>query len=387
MSGEPLVWADIDLKAIEKNVRELRRVTNPKAHLMAVVKANGYGHGAVEVARRALQSGADWLGVARIEEGMELRLAGIDAPLLVFGYTLLSEVNTALVHDIRLTVSSFQTAQKYSELAVHSGKKLKVHIKIDTGMGRLGLVAGSSETGEDKNQRDGSAMREMESIARLPGLELEGIFTHFASADSSNKSYTKMQFERFQRALEMLQLGGIDYPLAHAANSAGLIYHPETHLDLVRAGISLYGLPPSTDMELEHVHLEPAMSLKARIVHLKSVPSGSKISYGMTYETTSSTVIATIPVGYADGYSRLLSNKGQMLVHGCRVPVVGRVCMDLTMLDVGQIQGVKVEDEVVVFGKQGGEQITATELAGKLNTINYEIVTSIARRVPRIYLH
>jgi alanine racemase len=230
------------------------------------------------------------------------------------------------------------------------------------------------------------AVEEVIQIKRLPGLHLEGVFTHFASSDSADKSYADEQFKRFTTFLDELKRAGIEFDVRHAANSGAIIDMPQTHLDMVRAGISLYGLHPSDEVDRNAVDLKPAMRIKARIVHLKAVPAGFAVSYGMTHRTTRSTVIATVPIGYADGYSRLLSNRGSMLVNGRRAPIVGRVCMDLTMIDVGHISGAALEDEVVILGRQGDEEISADEIAGLLNTINYEVVSSITARVPRIYL-
>jgi alanine racemase len=217
-------------------------------------------------------------------------------------------------------------------------------------------------------------------------LRLEGIWTHFAVSDEADKRYTRQQFQLFEELIERLENKGLTVGMRHAANSGAIIDMPETHLDMVRAGISVYGLYPSHDVDMNKIHLQPALSLKARVVHVKQVPAGTRISYGGTWQSTRATTIATVPVGYGDGYSRSLSNRGRMLVHGRRAAIVGRVCMDLTMLDVGELNGVEIEEEVLVFGRQGNEAITADEIAAQLNTINYEIVTSITGRVPRVYL-
>jgi len=372
--ADDLLWAEIDLKAIAHNIRELRRIADPNSRLMAVVKANGYGHGSVEVARCALDNGAKVLGVARIDEAVILRNEGIYAPILIFGYTPPPFYKEILKFDLTQTVYSLQTAESLSAFAVSNNKRIKVHIKIDTGMGRLGILPDS-----------GSALREVESIVRLTGLEPEGIFTHFSMADSSDKSFSRRQFEIFIEFLNRLKDKGIEFGVKHAANSAGIIDMPETHLDMVRAGIAMYGLYPSGETMNDKAALLPAMSLKSVIIHLKDVPSGFKVSYGATYETKKPTTIATVPVGYADGYSRLLSSRGQMLVCGQRAPIAGRVCMDLTMLDVGNIGGVKQGDEVVILGKQKDSEIKADEIASLLGTINYEIVSSLTERVKRVY--
>jgi alanine racemase len=380
-----LVWAEVDLEAIAHNVRELRRITDPGADLMAVVKANAYGHGAVEVTRKALENGADSLGVARIEEGIELRKAGVKESILIFGYTPPALAHKLIAFDLTQTVWSYTTAQALSDIAVSSNKQIKVHLKVDTGMGRLGLLPDCRRPPVTEQNLMGNAICEVESISSLAGLELEGVYTHFASADSSDKTYAGKQFEIFVDFLNELRRAGINPPLCHAANSAAIIDMPETHLDMVRAGIAIYGLYPSDEVNKRRIVLKPAMTLKSKIVHLKKVPSGFKVSYGSTYKTQRPTTIASIPVGYADGFNRLLSSRGHMLVRGRRAPIVGRVCMDQTMLDVGHIPGVNLEDEVVIFGKQKDGSITVDEIAASLNTINYEIVSALTARIPIIY--
>jgi len=382
----PLVWAETDLNAIEHNVSELRRITQPEARLMAVVKANAYGHGVLAIAERALQSGADLLGVARLNEAMELRKAGFEVPVLIFGFTPPEVADKLFEFDLTQTVYAFETAEALSRVAVANGKKIKVHLKVDTGMGRLGLLSDKLRSSAPGNDSSDDAIREAESIARLNGLELEGIYTHFATADSLDKSYAKKQFDIFMDFLNTVRLAGLEIPIRHTANSGAIIDMPETHLDMVRAGISLYGLFPSDEVDKSRISLKPAMALKARVVHLKNVPAGFKVSYGCTHETQKPTTVATVPVGYADGYSRRLSSRGQMLVSGQRAPIIGRVCMDQTMIDVGHLPEVAIEDEVVVFGNQGDASITVDEIAAGLDTINYEIVSALTARVPRVYL-
>ena len=384
--NDSLVWAEIDLNAIANNVRELRRVTDAKARLMVAVKANAYGHGAVTVSQHALDCGADALGVARIAEGVKLREAGISAPILVFGYTPAGSAGDLIEWDLTQTVYDIGNATALAEIGQQTGKKIKVHLKLDTGMGRLGMLLDRGLNGTEGMPADEDTLNDIVAMARLPGLELEGVLTHFASSDSADKTYAEQQFHIFMAFLQRLRRVGVEFAVRHAANSGAIIDLPHTHLDMVRAGISLYGLKPSDEVKLESIHLIPAMTLKAKIVHLKSVPAGYHISYGMTHTTARPTTISTVPVGYADGYSRLLSNQGQMLVHGLRAPIVGRVCMDLTMLDVGHINGVALEDEVVAFGRQADAELSADELAATLNTINYEIVSAITARVPRIYI-
>jgi alanine racemase len=376
----PLIWAEIDLAAIAHNVRELRRLIGDKVQLMVAVKANAYGHGAVEVARAALESGADQLGVARVEEGVALRRAGIEAPILILGYTPPDNASDLIEHRLMPTVYALESARAFSAAATAVNRSIAFHIKVDSGMGRLGVPCDALQL--DISQQPVAAIK---AILQLPGLDFQGLCTHFATADHGDKTFAHRQFSRFQALVADLKAAGIAIPIKHAANSGAIIDMPETHLDMVRAGISLYGLAPSGEVDLGRIDLRPALALKARIIHLKTVPAGTRISYGGTWTSPSATTIATIPVGYGDGYNRRLSNRGQMLVKGKRTPVVGRVCMDLTMLDVGHIDDVKVGDEAVLIGRQGEEEISADEIAELLGTINYEVVTALMARVERVY--
>ena len=382
----PLTWAEIDLNAYAHNIRELRRITRPEARLMAVVKANGYGHGAAAVARTAMHNGAECLGVARLHEAVDLRKAGLEAPILIFGYTPPDSAQTLMDYELTQSVYALQTARALSGQAARRGKKIKIHLKVDSGMGRLGLLLDEPSGATAHGTPAAQTLQDVEAISRLAGLEVEGIFTHFATADSADKLYAGRQLERFVDFIGRLDRAGLMPPLRHAANSGALIDMPNSHLDMVRPGIATYGLYPSAEVNKSNVTLKPAMTLKSRIIHIKKVPADFPISYGVTYRTPQPTTIATVPVGYADGFNRLLSSSSQMLVHGQRVPVVGRVCMDLTMLDVGALKDVKIEDEVVVFGQQGEQSIAVDQIAASLNTINYEIVTSISARVPRVYV-
>ena len=371
--GRP-VWAEIDLDALKNNVQEMRRITDQNAQLMAVVKANGYGHGIEQIARTALESGANWLGVALLEEALLLRDKGITAPILILGYTPVDDAVEVINHDISQTIFTVEDARAFAAAAHRLGKKAKVHIKIDTGMGRLGFSL------------QGDTLDKIRSLSQLPGLDIEGIFTHFATADDSDKSFAEEQFMRFQQLLKQLAAHHIYFKWRHCANSAAVIDLPYTHLDLVRPGIALYGYYPSPYVNRALVKLLPVMSLKARVSFVKEVPKGCSISYGRKYIAKKKTLIATIPLGYGDGYSRLLSNQGEVLIRGKRAPVVGRVCMDQLMVDVGHIHDVQQGDEVVLLGRQEGEEITADELAGKLGTISYEVLCMISERVPRVYL-
>ncbi|CEO90463.1 alanine racemase [Syntrophaceticus schinkii] len=368
------VWAEIDLKALAGNVREIRRVTDESAQIMAIVKANGYGHGVEHVSRVALQNGASWIGVALLQEAILLREKGIKAPILVLGYTPVDDIAEVIRYDISQTVFTWDDALAIASVANHLGKKAKIHVKIDTGMGRLGF------------KWDRETLDIICRLAHLPGLEVEGIYTHFATADGDDKTFAQEQFARFQQILKQLAARHVFIRWRHCANSAAVMSMPFTHLDLVRPGITIYGLYPSSNSR-DLVELTPVMSLKAKVAFVKEVPEMFSISYGRSYYTKEKTRIATVPLGYGDGYSRLLSNRGQVLIRGMRAPVVGRVCMDQLMVDVGHIPGVQQGDEVVLVGRQGSDEIPVEELADYLGTINYEVLCMISERVPRVYLN
>jgi alanine racemase len=378
----PLVWARIDLDAIAANVRALKALIPPSTRFMAVVKADGYGHGGAAVARRALAAGADLLGVARFHEAETLRRAGISAPILIFGYTFPEQAGALAGLDLTATVLSPGMAAHLSAAAVRAGVRVRAHLKVDTGMGRVGILPDSRRV---PGSPAGSALAEVNAILGLPGLEMEGVYTHFASADSRDTAYTDYQLGEFRRFLHDMEGAGIRFRVRHAANSAGIIDHPDAHFDLVRAGIALYGLHPSGEPDSARVTLSPAMSLVSMVTSVKEVPKGTRISYGMTWEAPRQTRIASVPVGYADGFSRSLSSRGSMLVRGVRAPIAGRVCMDQTLLDVGHIPEVAPGDEVVIFGTQAGAVIPAEELARLAGTIHYEVVSALTARVPKRY--
>lgn len=367
-------WAEIDLEALKHNVREIRRITDPHAEIMAVVKANGYGHGLEPVSRVALHNGAGWLGVALLQEAIQLREIGIKAPIAVLGYTPDKYAEDVVQNEVSQTIFTWGNAVALATAAQRLGKKARIHIKIDTGMGRLGFLP------------DRETEELIYRMSHLPGLEVEGIYTHFATADEKDKSFAEEQFMKFQCLLKALAAAHIYIPFRHCANSAAILDLPYTHLDLVRPGNLLYGMLPSPEVRHDLVNLQPVMSLKARVAFVKVVPENYSISYGRIYSTKEPTRVATIPLGYADGYLRLLSNKGEVLIKGKRAPVVGRVCMDQMMVDVGHIPGVEQGDEVVIIGRQGEDQITADELAEHLGTINYEVTCMISERVPRVYI-
>lgn len=362
--------AEVDLDAIAHNTQALKALA-PGARFMAVVKANGYGHGAVPVARAALAAGATWLGVATPEEGVELRAAGLDAPVLVLGYVDPAQAALVVAHDLRTALFHADLAEALAAAARIAGKEARVHVKVDTGMGRVGI-------------QPAEAIAFLTALKRHAGLEVEGIFTHLATADEPHHDYAAQQIARFATMLQSLQEAGLQPPIRHTCNSAGTMLHPAGQYDLVRAGIALYGLPPDPAVTWP-VQLKPALRWETRVAMIKRLPPGSPVSYGRTYVTTAEESIATLPVGYADGFSRLLTNRGEVLIRGHRCPVVGRVCMDQVMVKVPDGLAVQVGDPVVLIGQQNGEQITAGDMAARIGTINYEVVCAIARRVPRIY--
>lgn len=353
--------------------------------MMAVVKADAYGHGVLEISKTVLANGADTLGVARIDEGILIRKSGIDAPILILGYTSPDHTANLVRYDLTQTVGSLEFAESFSKSAGKEKAALKVHLKIDSGMGRLGFMPEPLLLTDNSN--DFSRIpKEMEAIICLPNLLIQGIYTHFAHADSKDKTTSYRQLEIFNELVEHLrQSTGFETPIRHAANSAAVIDMPDSHLDMVRPGIALYGLYPSPEVDRTKIRLKPVMELKSKILHLKQVPAGFRVSYGGTWQAKKKTTIATIPIGYADGYNRLLSSTGYMLVCGKKAPIAGRVCMDLTMLDVGNIPEACVNDEVVVFGRQGNAFISVDEIAETLGTISYEIVSTITERVPRVF--
>ncbi|MFW6428278.1 MAG: alanine racemase [Desulfosalsimonas sp.] len=375
------VWAEVDLAAVGRNVRNLKATLSRGARLMAVVKADGYGHGAVPSACSALEAGADMLGVARMGEAIELRHAGITCPILIFGHTPSGLVSKLLAYDLTQSVSSFKYADELSCRAMARGGSLGVHVNIDTGMGRLGIPG----TGVECARRFNDPAEEINAICGLKGLVMQGVYTHFATADEKDKTNSGRQFELFKQILSRLRQRGITFDFTHAANSAAALDMPETHLDMVRLGISIYGHYPSEETGNRRVKLEPAMTVRARIVHLKEVGPGFKVSYGWTGQTCEKTRIATVAAGYADGISRLLSSSGFMLVRGLKAPIIGRICMDHVMLDVGHVPGVACGDAALFFGRDSYGELPVEIIARKLDTINYEVLSGISYRVPRIF--
>jgi alanine racemase len=369
-------WAEINLDNIAHNVREIRKIVNKRAEVMGVVKADAYGHGVMEVTRTLLDNGVSRLAVSMLDEAIQLRRNGIDIPILILSYTDPVRAEDIINYNVTQTVFSHDLAEALSDAAVRLGHKVKVHIKIDTGMTRVGFMPGYN------------AVKNVVSISKLPGIIIEGLFTHFASADEKDKSYSYMQLERFMSICTELQRIGIHIPIKHVANSAAIIEFPEMHLDMVRPGIILYGYYPSSEVNKHKLLLKPAMTLKANVILVKEVENNTSVSYGRVFTTKRRSRIATIPIGYADGYSRLLTGKANVLINGELAPVVGTICMDQCMVDITDIDGnVKVGDEVVLFGKQMEKEIKVEELANLIGTINYEIISVVGKRIPRVYLH
>lgn len=376
--GRP-TWLEVDLEAISHNVRQVIEICGPDVDILAVLKADGYGHGMVRVARTALNNGASYLGVASINEGEILRRHGITAPALVLGFTPAWQARELVLNDLTATVFNLDVARALSRAAHDLNGQVRIHVKVDTGMGRLGLLPDQ-------------VLPFVLELELLPHLSLEGIFTHFSVADS-DPAYTRWQINRFRQVVEDLAAAGIEIPLVHAANSAAILSLPESHLrnllpgsnsrSMVRLGVAMYGLHPSAQIPCPP-DLRPALAFKTQVAQVKSLPPGSFVSYGNTYQTTGEQSIAAIPVGYADGFRRAPRHWGEVLVRGQRAPIVGRVCMDQTMIDVSAIPGVRQGDEVVLIGEQGSERITAEDVAERLGTINYEVVSEILARVPRV---
>jgi alanine racemase len=368
--GRPTVCF-VDLDALRWNFRQIRSRVGPQVKVLSMVKANGYGHGAPAISKALAAEGSDAFGVATLEEAVELRQAGIRAPILVLAGAYPEQSDQFFDNALTPVIHALESLREL-DAAVHSRRKtLNVHLKIDTGMGRLGLLATEFDSWLPK-------------IKKLKALKIDGVFSHFSHAENVEGSYTQQQLKLFQTIVDRLRAEGISPSLVHLANSAATITLPAAYFDMVRPGLMLYGIYPSPAMGSQ-ICLQPVLSWKTRILQLKKVPAGSSISYGQTFITKRESFIATLPIGYADGYPRLLSNRGEVLINGKRAPVVGRVCMDLTMIDVTDIGKTQQGDEVVLLGRQGDAEISADEMAVWAETISYEILTSIGARVPRIH--
>ena len=373
MSGYLRCYAEVSLKAIGHNIAQVKNRLRPGVKLLAVIKADAYGHGAVRVGKY-LEDQVDYFAVATAEEAMELREQGIRLPVLVLGYISPEQYGEILDYDITQTVYSLEIAEKLSEASVKAGCRTKIHAALDTGMTRIGFHITEEEADR------------IAAISRLPGLELEGMFTHFSCADQKDKTYCGLQLEKFRRMEGMLRERGVEIPVKHICNSAGIMEFDDYRFDMVRSGIVTYGLYPSEEVDKSRLPLIPALSWKSRVIHVQDVEPGLGVSYGATYTTEGPcTRIATVSAGYADGYPRALSNKGRVLIHGRYAPILGRVCMDQMMVDVSHIPDVKVEDTVTLIGREGDRRITMEEVADPACRFNYEMACGISKRVPRIY--
>ena len=368
---DPLAWIEIDLTAIGHNVERVVELVGPGVDVLAVVKDDAYGHGAVKVAQAALNHGATWLAVSSVSEGICLRRGGIQEPILVLGWTPCWQAGDAVRSDLVSTLFSADSAAALSQAARDLGRTARVHIKVDTGMGRLGLLPHE-------------VLPFVRQVSRLPALQVDGIFTHLASAEDADLRYSRWQVARFEEVLSELHGEGLLPAHVHAANSAAILRLPEAHYNLVRLGLAMYGLDPSPHAPCPS-DFRPALAFKCRVTQVRELPSGSYVGYGRTFCTQRPSRIAVLPVGYAHGFRRAPAHWGCVLVKGERAPIVGRVCMDLTMVDVTDVQGVQAGDVAVLIGAQGSDYITADEVASRLGTINYEVLTGLSARLLRVF--
>ena len=368
-------YARIDLDAVAYNMEQMKQSLEPQTKMMAVIKADGYGHGAVPIAEMLETKDYLWgFAVATLDEAVVLRTEGVKKPILVLGCVFPDQYLEMLKHDIRMNIYTEEMAEAISRMAAGEGLCAHMHIKLDTGMGRLGF------------DMSDSSVEAITRISQLPSVEMEGIFTHFAKADETDKTFTEKQLRDFSEMTERLAENGVRFAYEHCANSAAIIDIKEANFDLVRAGISTYGLYPSEEVNKENVKLKPAMALKSHVAFVKEIHEGTPISYGGTFVSEKKMRIATIPVGYADGYPRSLSNKGWVLIRGKKAPIVGRICMDQFMVDVTDIDGVSFGDTVTLIGRDGNETITVEELGELSGRFNYEFVCDLGKRIPRVYV-
>lgn len=366
------VVAEIDLDAICDNIRNTRKIVKKGTKIMAIVKADGYGHGAVPVAK-ALDSLVDAYGVAIVEEGIELRKAGMEKPILVLGCVPAMQYQSLIEYNIMPAVTSYDMAEAMSVEANKQGKVLNIHIKIDTGMSRLGF------------QPNKESVSIIKKIASLPNIFIDGCFSHFAKADEADKTFAKEQLQKFMFVVNQLEEEGVSIPTKHISNSAGIIDMPEANLDMVRSGISTYGLYPSEEVKKTNLSLKPAMMIYSYISFIKELEAGIPIGYGGTFLTKRKTKVATIPVGYGDGYKRALSNQGHVILKGKKVPIIGRVCMDQFMVDVSEIEEANINDKVILVGQDGEEIISLEEIGEMTCSFNYEVACDVGKRIPRVY--
>lgn len=368
------VRADIDLDAVLYNMESMHKKIKPGTKIAAVVKADGYGHGAVEISRVLENLPYLWgYAVATSNEAMQLVEAGRKKPIIILGLSFPEQFEEIVENDLRPAVCTYETAQALSDIAAEKNKVCRIHIKVDTGMSRIGFQV----TPESADM--------VARISKLPNIMIEGIFTHFARADESSKAPAYEQFKQFEKMIAMVEEKGVQIPLKHCSNSAGIVEIPECNMDMVRAGITLYGLWPSEEVDKTKISLKPVMSLRSRVAYVKELLPGRQISYGGTFTVKKKMTVATVPVGYGDGYARGLSNKGWVLIKGQKAPICGRVCMDQCMVDVTDIPGVKIGDTVTLLGKDADEEITMEQLGELSGRFNYEFACLITPRVPRIY--
>ena len=367
------VYARIDLDALKHNVEEIKNCKADDAQLMGVVKADAYGHGADVVAHELESLGFDWFAVATVDEGIALRHSGIQKPILVLGYCHEYQYPEMIEWEITPTIYSYEMAFALDQAAQAAGRVVDIHIKIDTGMSRIGFLA------------EEESVQIIKKIYAMKHLHIQGMFTHFACADTADKNHAEHQTEKFRWMIQRMEEENIPIDIFHCSNSAAIMEMPAEHMNMVRAGIVLYGLYPSDEVDKTKLDLNPVMSLHSHVVHLKEVPAGVTVGYGATYTTTGKTRIATIPVGYADGYPRSLSNRASVLICGKRAPIIGRVCMDQLMVDVTDIPEVSMGDEVTLSGRDGEEVLTVEEISEMANSFNYEFVCAVSLRVPRVY--
>lgn len=374
MTDEERVLAIIDLDAIAYNMTNIKSKAGKETGIIGIIKADAYGHGSVEISKVILENGADWLAVAVVDEGINLRKNGITAPILLLGYTPELRLEDVVNNGFIQTVYTYETAKKLSDVAVRLGKTAVIHIKIDTGMGRIGYRVNEASADE------------IVKISELPNIEVNGMFTHFSTADEKDKNYTVNQYNKFVQMDAFLRERGLEIPIKHAANSAAIMDFDNMMFNMVRPGIILYGAYPSDEVDKGNLSIKPAMSVKTHVSYVKEVNEGDYISYGRKYQAVGKRIIATIPVGYADGFIRAYSNGGKVLIKGEYAPIVGRICMDQFMVDVTDIKDVQINDEVVLIGKQGNKEITVDFIASILDTINYEVFCTLSKRVPRQYI-
>lgn len=371
---EKRTWAEIDLDALAYNMRGIRRITDPRAAVMAVVKADAYGHGAVRCARTLLENGADRLAAATLGEALELRRAFPNVPIMILGASADEEAEELILNDIIPGVCAVGFARTLSKTAQRLNRRIRVHIKLDTGMSRIGFVVADGD--------NSGVIAAIKEIAGLPMLEIEGMFSHFSTSDEADSSYTELQFERFMKIDAALRAEGINISIRHIANSAAIMMYPRYHLDMVRPGIILYGMYPSDEVDRSRLDLRYVMDLKSRITYVKEIEPGRGVSYGREYIAANRAKLATVPVGYADGYSRLLAKRARIAVGGGLFPIAGRICMDQCMIDVTGVNNISSGDEALIFGNGA---VTVDDIAAWLGTINYEVTCMVSRRVPRVY--